>query len=1055
MDDLSMRFAHSNGFTDVCFEDTGNYIISCGNDGDIRVYNGFEDGDPETYALGKNVSSVAFSNDVLYAAINGKFTVSAYSFPSIEFEQIIAQFNTIVYHVVCSKNGNLVASGGGDFIVKVYDTSNKTLTAFRDHTGPILSLAVDPRETFLGSSSCDGTVRIWHVAEQKCLKILNILKKSNDLCTTSSLYRMDWSPDGQYLAIPVDTEIKFYQRESWDVSFTLTDKCMLKDISIVTFSPFGNYIAAAAINGQLAVWDTKSKKCVSRKPHENEVAVTALKWNPSGQDLVFCDVEGQMGIYTCPLTSSQEITDDVSHASHSMLDSFAAEDNDIEDDNSENAFDIGAIKASLDSKIFNEESAMETASVKSEIIEPKIQVVEAPKAPVQAAFQPSSTPINLEHRFMLWNNVGIVRCYNTEEENSIDVEFHDASVYHPLHLTNTRNHTLAALSSEALLLGCPKQDENTSSKLECLHFSTWDSNKEWIVEMPETEEIEAITLGEGFAACVTDKRFVRLFSISGVQCEVFSIPGPVVCCAAKSNQLLIVYHKGTGISGDQNLGIMIVKVNLGIQCSMKECFIPLNSKAFLSWLGFSDEGHPCIVDTSGVIQLLNVSCGSKWIPIANTTLNIKNKSDTCFVVGLSEIKQEVRYILCKGSRYPALLPRPTISVLSFILPFCEMSSDKGKLEEENQRYALAHRCLDSLLKEGYEVDSEFQSVEKKWMDALLKLFALATRSDREYRALDVAELMPNPAVIQGAIRYATQRHRIALAERLGEVMNKKLNQEDETIEEELDLLPSEEFSESLIADKSAMENFNNSIAKEDSVLKPKSLSRIKNQIEKNSESFEDTVDITANASIPSNNLFIASKSSPSSNPFKSNSKSQAKKEENSNLNGIDDLLNNSMKSVTSKSSNSTLEEKPKKSRFDITKKASPNNAEKKKTGFNLYFEENVDEIKASEAPDISEKEIVQIAMKLYRALPQSEKQKYMKPSTASKSTSEQSNISAETKENFSKIQNVDKDSAPKRKESSLESEDTPKSKKVKTNSSKPADSTLRKLTQYAFTKTQK
>lgn len=47
-------------------------------------------------------------------------------------------------------------------------------------------------------------------------------------------------------------------------------------------------------------------------------------------------------------------------------------------------------------------------------------------------------------------------------------------------------------------------------------------------------------------------------------------------------------------------------------------------------------------------------------------------------------------------------------------------------------------------------------------------------TDREYRALNIAELMPSPVIVQGAIRYATQKHRMALAERLGQVMNKKL-----------------------------------------------------------------------------------------------------------------------------------------------------------------------------------------------------------------------------------------------------------------------------------------
>ena len=51
-----------------------------------------------------------------------------------------------------------------------------------------------------------------------------------------------------------------------------------------------------------------------------------------------------------------------------------------------------------------------------------------PEVDLQGPFQPGSTPIHLESRFMVWNSVGIVKSFNTDDENSIDVEFHDASV---------------------------------------------------------------------------------------------------------------------------------------------------------------------------------------------------------------------------------------------------------------------------------------------------------------------------------------------------------------------------------------------------------------------------------------------------------------------------------------------------------------------------------------------------------------------------------------------------------------------------------------------------
>lgn len=82
------------------------------------------------------------------------------------------------------------------------------------------------------------------------------------------------------------------------------------------------------------------------------------------------------------------------------------------------------------------------------------------------------------------------------------------------------------------------------SKLQCLHFSSWDTNKEWMVDLPKGEDVRALCLGQGWAAAATSALMLRLFSIGGVQRELFSLPGPVVCMAGHGEQLLIVYHRG-------------------------------------------------------------------------------------------------------------------------------------------------------------------------------------------------------------------------------------------------------------------------------------------------------------------------------------------------------------------------------------------------------------------------------------------------------------------------------------------------------------------------------
>lgn len=55
--------------------------------------------------------------------------------------------------------------------------------------------------------------------------------------------------------------------------------------------------------------------------------------------------------------------------------------------------------------------------------------------------------------------MGVVRQYSGDEESSIDVEFHDSSVHHALHINNTLGHSMAALSTQVLALAAESQEE--------------------------------------------------------------------------------------------------------------------------------------------------------------------------------------------------------------------------------------------------------------------------------------------------------------------------------------------------------------------------------------------------------------------------------------------------------------------------------------------------------------------------------------------------------------------------------------------------------------------
>jgi chromosome transmission fidelity protein 4 len=77
-------------------------------------------------------------------------------------------------------------------------------------------------------------------------------------------------------------------------------------------------------------------------------------------------------------------------------------------------------------------------------------------------------------------------------------------------------------------------------------------------------------------------------------------------------------------------------------------------------MGFTDEGTPVFSDTKDTVRILN---GQLWTPFCALRELLTGPSDHFWVVGVSETAQNIRAIKCKGAKYPAALPRPTLMIL--------------------------------------------------------------------------------------------------------------------------------------------------------------------------------------------------------------------------------------------------------------------------------------------------------------------------------------------------------------------------------------------------------
>ncbi|XP_058285785.1 WD repeat and HMG-box DNA-binding protein 1 isoform X2 [Hylobates moloch] len=812
-----MRYGHTEGHTEVCFDDSGSFIVTCGSDGDVRIWEDLDDDDPKFINVGEKAYSCALKNGKLVTAVSNN-TIQVHTFPEGVPDGIVTRFTTNANHVVFNGDGTKIAAGSSDFLVKIVDVLDSSQQkTFRGHDAPVLSLSFDPKDIFLASASCDGSVRVWQISDQTCAVSWPLLQKCNDVINAKSICRLAWQPkSGKLLAIPVEKSVKLYRRESWSHQFDLSDNFISQTLNIVTWSPCGQYLAAGSINGLIIVWNVETKDCMERVKHEKGYAICGLAWHPTCGQISYTDVEGNLGLLenVCDpsgKTSSSKVSsrvekdyndlfdgDDMSNAGDFLNDnavevpSFSKgiinDDEDDEDlmmasgrprqrshilEDDENSVDISMLKTGSSLLKEEEEDGQEGSIHNLPLVTSQRPFYDGPMpTPQQKPFQSGSTPLHLTHRFMVWNSIGIIRCYNDEQDNAIDVEFHDTSIHHATHLSNTLNYTIADLSHEAILLACESTDE-LASKLHCLHFSSWDSSKEWIIDLPQNEDIEAICLGQGWAAAATSALLLRLFTIGGVQKEVFSLAGPVVSMAGHGEQLFIVYHRGTGFDGDQCLGVQLLELGKKKKQILHGDPLPLTRKSYLSWIGFSAEGTPCYVDSEGIVRMLNRGLGNTWTPICNTREHCKGKSDHYWVVGIHENPQQLRCIPCKGSRFPPTLPRPAVAILSFKLPYCQIATEKGQMEEQFWRSVIFHNHLDYLAKNGYEYEENTKNqATKEQQELLMKMLALSCKLEREFRCVELADLMTQNAV-NLAIKYASRSRKLILAQKLSELAVEK------------------------------------------------------------------------------------------------------------------------------------------------------------------------------------------------------------------------------------------------------------------------------------------
>lgn len=460
-------------------------------------------------------------------------------------------------------NKKYIAAGSDDTEIKyvLLDKSDEEVH-LKGHTGPVLQLDLSVNDK-IASVSGDGTLKIWDLLNKKEIHSISGFEKCNSFEVAKILGCPSFEPVfGDFLAYPKGKEIIVIDAEKWETKYTLKDNHITGNYSLCRYSPCGRYLAAVSINGEISLWEVKEERLIKGDTFgPTKSSITSFCWNPNGTgEIVFCDNSGELGIIIdcCESTvkiSNNMIVDDEASEDMNFEDSDIYNKDDGDDDDNENCVSLEKLKnetlranglldddesKSIDGKTDRGESRMSDYRSMTKVDHS------------QKAFQSSATPHHLEHRYMLWNHIGIVRSHKTDSENAIEVEFHDASTHHGIHMNNYLNHTMASLSSTVLALS-----GETPSKLVCIALGA-SGSKEWSSELPNCEEVLAVGASDKLVAIATDSKNLRIFSVMGTLREVISIPGPVISVTGFDDKLMVVYHSAPA-NDEQQISALLLQ----------------------------------------------------------------------------------------------------------------------------------------------------------------------------------------------------------------------------------------------------------------------------------------------------------------------------------------------------------------------------------------------------------------------------------------------------------------------------------------------------------------
>ena len=247
----AVALGHIKVANSISFSPDGKTLASGAWDKTVKLWDVTTGTNIATFSGGhtESVTSVAYSSDGKTLASAGMWdgTIVLWNATTGKIAAALPGHQSKIYFLVFSPNGTILASGGRDHTIKLWDIDKdrniRTVRTLR-HTDWVYSAVFSPDGTMLASGGKDNTIKLWNVATGQNIATL---KHKNSVGSIS------FSPDGTILASGTGLTAKL-----WDVT-TRTEITTLEKVRSISFSLDGKIMASTNFDRTIGLWDVETQ----------------------------------------------------------------------------------------------------------------------------------------------------------------------------------------------------------------------------------------------------------------------------------------------------------------------------------------------------------------------------------------------------------------------------------------------------------------------------------------------------------------------------------------------------------------------------------------------------------------------------------------------------------------------------------------------------------------------------------------------------------------------------------------------------------------------------